>query len=308
MATVSRAQVPAPAQEQSEARSRFGIPWRTIAIYVTLLIVCLIVLFPIYWMLTISFKTSRDIYRVPSLFPQAPTLINYETLLLKKNFLVNIRNSFIVASAATFVSVFISALASYSLVRLKYRFRGAIGKIILLAYLTPSSLLFIPLSVLVAQLNLGNSLHGLVIVYMTFATPFSTWLLMGYFKGIPPDLEEQAMVDGATRFGAMMRVLLPLSAPGLVAVGIFTFTGAWNELLLALIFITSEDKRTVPVGLQYLITGDVFLWGPIMAGAVFSALPVMILYFLAQRYMVQGLAAGSVKARKRNKFTVAGAR
>ncbi len=295
MATVSRAQVPAPAQEQSEARSRFGIPWRTIAIYVTLLIVCLIVLFPIYWMLTISFKTSRDIYRVPSLFPQAPTLINYETLLLKKNFLVNIRNSFIVASAATFVSVFISALASYSLVRLKYRFRGAIGKIILLAYLTPSSLLFIPLSVLVAQLNLGNSLHGLVIVYMTFATPFSTWLLMGYFKGIPPDLEEQAMVDGATRFGAMMRVLLPLSAPGLVAVGIFTFTGAWNELLLALIFITSEDKRTVPVGLQYLITGDVFLWGPIMAGAVFSALPVMILYFLAQRYMVQGLAAGSVK-------------
>ena len=130
---------------------------------------------------------------------------------------------------------------------------------------------------------------------MTFSTPFSTWLLMGYFKGIPPDLEEQAMVDGATRFGAMMRVLLPLSAPGLVAVGIFTFTGAWNELLLALIFITSEDKRTVPVGLQYLITGDVFLWGPIMAGAVFSALPVMILYFLAQRYMVQGLAAGAVK-------------
>ncbi len=295
MATISRSQAPAPAQEQSKETVRFRIPWRSIGIYLTLFIVCLIVLFPIYWMLTISFKTSRDIYRVPSLFPQAPTLINYETLLLKKHFLINIRNSFIVASAATFVSVFISALASYSLVRLKYRFRGAIGKLILLAYLTPSSLLFIPLSVLVAQLNLGNSLHGLVIVYMTFSTPFSTWLLMGYFKGIPPDLEEQAMVDGATRFGAMMRVLLPLSAPGLVAVGIFTFTGAWNELLLALIFITSEDKRTVPVGLQYLITGDVFLWGPIMAGAVFSALPVMILYFLAQRYMVQGLSAGAVK-------------
>ncbi len=294
MATISRAQAPAPAQAKSEARTR-AIPWRTIGIYLVLFIVCLLVLFPIYWMLTISFKSARDIYRMPSLLPQAPTLNNYETLLLKKNFLVNIRNSFIVASAATLVSVFISALASYSLVRLKYRFRGTIGKLILLAYLTPSSLLFIPLSVLVAQLNLGNSLHGLVIVYMTFSTPFSTWLLMGYFKGIPPDLEEQAMVDGATRFGAMMRVLLPLSAPGLVAVGIFTFTGAWNELLLALIFITSEDKRTVPVGLQYLITGDVFLWGPIMAGAVFSALPVMILYFLAQRYMVQGLAAGAVK-------------
>jgi multiple sugar transport system permease protein len=112
---------------------------------------------------------------------------------------------------------------------------------------------------------------------------------------VPADLEEQAMVDGSTRMGALFRILLPLSGPGLVAVGIFTFTGAWNELLLALIFITSEDKRTVPLALQYLITGDVFLWGPIMAGAVFSALPVMILYFLAQRFMVQGMTAGSIK-------------
>lgn len=295
MATISRAQTPAPAQEQSRAGVRFRFPWRTVAIYLLLFVVCLLVLFPIYWMVTISFKTSRDIYRVPSLFPTNPTLLNYETLLVQKHFLINIRNSIIVASAATAVSVFIATLASYSLVRMRYRLRGAIGKLILLAYLTPSSLLFIPLSVLVARLNLGNSLHGLILVYLTFSTPFSTWLLMGYFKGIPTDLEEQAMVDGATRLGAMFRILLPLSAPGLVAVGIFTFTGAWNELLLALIFITSEDKRTVPVGLQYLITGDVFLWGPIMAGAVFSALPVMVLYFLAQRYMVQGLSAGAVK-------------
>lgn len=282
-----------PAQQAPIRPRRF--PWRQIGTYLLLILICLLILFPIYWMVTISLKSARDIYRVPSLFPQAPTWANYETLLVKKNFLVNIRNSLLVAASATLVSVFISALAAYSLVRLKYRWRGAIGKLILLAYLTPSSLLFIPLSVLVAQLHLGNTLHGLVIVYLTFATPFSTWLLMGYFKGIPPDLEEQAMVDGATRLGAMLRVLLPLSAPGLVAVGIFTFTGAWNELLLALIFITSDDKRTVPVGLQYLITGDVFLWGPIMAGAVFSALPVVALYFLAQRYMVQGIAAGAVK-------------
>lgn len=296
MATIPRAQSPAPVQAQRRrAAVRLRFPWRTVAIYAVLLIVCLLVLFPIYWMLTISLKTARDIYRVPSLFPTNPTLINYQILLEQKHFLINIRNSLIVATAATVVSVFIATLASYSLVRLKYRFRGAIGRLILLAYLTPASLLFIPLSVLVAQLNLGNSLHGLVLVYMTFSTPFSTWLLMGYFKGIPTDLEEQAMVDGTTRLGAMFRVLLPLSTPGLVAVSIFTFTGAWNELLLALIFITSEDKRTVPLGLQYLITGDVFLWGPIMAGAVFSALPVMILYFLAQRYMVQGLSAGAVK-------------
>lgn len=295
MATTIRAQAPAPAHEQSRERARFRIPWGKVGMYLTLLIVCLLVLFPIYWMLTISFKTPRDIYRVPSLVPMNPTLDNYVTLIDKKRFFINIRNSIIVAGAATMVAVFISALCAYSLVRLKYRFNGLIGRLILLAYLTPSSLLFIPLSVIVARLNLGNSLHGLVFVYLAFSTPFSTWLLMGYFKGIPPDLEEQAMVDGATRLGAMTRILLPLSAPGLVAVGIFTFTGAWNELLLALIFITSEDKRTVPLGLQYLITGDTFLWGPIMAGAVFSALPVMILYFLAQRFMVQGLAAGAVK-------------
>lgn len=293
MATTARAQ--SPTQEETQERTRFRLSWGVVGTYAMLVLVCILVLFPIYWMLTISFKTPRDIYRAPSLFPTAPTLDNYSTLIEKKNFLVNIRNSIIVAGSATLVSVFISALCAYSLVRMKYRFRGAIGRLILLAYLTPSSLLFIPLSVIVARLNLGNTLHGLVFVYLTFATPFSTWLLMGYFKGIPPDLEEQAMVDGATRFGAIVRVLLPLSAPGLVAVGIFTFTGAWNELLLALIFITSDSKRTVPLGLQYLITGDTFLWGPIMAGAVFSALPVMILYFLAQRYMVQGLAAGAVK-------------
>ena len=148
-----------------------------------------------------------------------------------------------------------------------------------------------------AQFDLGNSLHGLVAVYLAFSVPFCTWLLMGYFRGISPDLEEQAMVDGTTRLGAFVRILLPLSAPGLVATAIFTCAGAWNELLLALIFITSEGTRTVPLALQYLITGDVFLWGPIMAGAVFSALPVMILYFLAQRYFIEGVTLSGLGGR-----------
>jgi multiple sugar transport system permease protein len=295
MATATGARVPAQPKERGRARLGERSVWHTVAIYAILALVCLIIIFPIYWMITISLKTPRDIYRLPSLIPPTITGDNYRELLVRRQFLVNVRNSLIVACLATFVSVFISSLAAYSLVRLKYRFRGVIGRLILMAYLTPASLLFIPLSVIVARLHLGNALHGLVIVYLAFSTPFSTWLLMGYFKGIPADLEEQAMVDGATRLGAMVRVLLPLSAPGLVAVSIFTFTGAWNELLLALIFITSEDKRTVPLALQYLITGDVFRWGPIMAGAVFSALPVMILYFLAQRFMVQGLAAGAIK-------------
>jgi multiple sugar transport system permease protein len=296
MATITSG-APARAKEGSALRERLASRslWRTVAMYLALILVCILVLFPIYWMITISLKSARDIYRVPSLIPHTTTLDNYRQLLEKKHFLTNIRNGLIVSASATVVSVFIAFMAAYSLVRMKYRWRGAIGKLILLSYLTPASLLFIPLSVIVARLHLGNSLHGLIMVYLSFSTPFSTWLLMGYFKGIPTDLEEQAMVDGTTRLGAMVRILLPLTAPGLVAVSIFTFTGAWNELLLALIFITSEDKRTVPLGLQYLITGDVLPWGPIMAGAVLSALPVMVLYFLAQRFMVQGLAAGAVK-------------
>lgn len=263
--------------------------------YSLLSLLAVVILFPIYYMVIISLKLPRDIYRKPSLLPINPTLRNYRDLLVRDEFLINILNSLIVAGLATLISVAISSMAAYSLVRLKYRFRTTIGRLILLAYLTPSALLFIPLSVIIAQMRLGNTLHGLIFVYLTFAAPLSTWLLMGFFRGIPFDLEEQAMVDGATRLQAMVYILLPLSAPGLIAVSVFTFTGAWNELLLALIFITSPDKQTVPVALQYLITGDVFRWGLIMAGSVVAALPVMVVYYLAQRFVVQGLAAGAVK-------------
>ena len=270
-------------------------PGQRVLVYGLLGLLALIVLFPIYYMVLISLKLPKDIYRTPSLLPAGATLKNYVDLLTAQNFLVNVRNSLVVAGAATVVSVSISCLAAYSLVRLKYRYRSWIGRLILFSYLTPASLLFIPLSVIIARLGLGNTLHGLILIYLTFAAPLSTWLLMGFFRGIPADLEEQAMVDGARRLQALFRIVLPLSAPGLVAVSVFTFTGAWNELLLALIFTTSPDIRTVPVALQYLITGDVFRWGLIMAGAVTAAVPVMVLYYLAQRFMVQGLAAGSVK-------------
>lgn len=274
--------------------SRLG-PVRTLVTYGLLGLLAVLILFPIYYMVLISLKLPKDIYRTPSLWPVGATLKNYVDLLTTQQFLVSIRNSLVVAGAATIVSVFISCLAAYSLVRLKYRYRGFIGRLILLSYLTPASLLFIPLSVIIARLQLGNTLHGLILIYLTFAAPLSTWLMMGFFRSIPADLEEQAMVDGARRLQALFRIVLPLSAPGLVAVSVFTFAGAWNELLLALIFTTSPDIRTVPVALQYLITGDVFRWGLIMAGAVTAAVPVMVLYYLAQRFMVQGLAAGSVK-------------
>jgi multiple sugar transport system permease protein len=266
-----------------------------IGTFAVVIVAMLLVLFPIYWMVITSLKLPREIFRVPSLWPQVFTGANYRILLEDKGFLINIRNSLIVSSVVTLISVFISALAAYSMVRFRYRFKSLIGRLILFAYLTPTSLLFIPLSILMARLELANSLHGLILVYLTFSLPLSTWLLQGYFRGVPRELEEQGMIDGLSRIGALFRIVLPLSAPGLAAVAIFTFTGAWNELLLALVLITSESQRTTPLALNYLITSDVLPWGPLMAGAVLSSLPLMALYFVAQRFMVTGMTAGSVK-------------
>ena len=181
--------------------------------YVALGLAVILVLFPIYWMVTTSLKLPRDILRMPSLWPSRFTLANFEKLLADGSFLLAIRNSLIVASIVTVISVTISSFAAYSMVRFRYRFRGVFGRLILFAYLTPGSLLFIPLSIVMAQLKLGNSLVGLILVYLTFSLPLSTWLLQGYFRGVPRELEEQGMIDGLTRFGALIRIVLPLSAP-----------------------------------------------------------------------------------------------
>jgi multiple sugar transport system permease protein len=266
-----------------------------IGTYLALVVAAALVLFPIYWMVITSLKLPREIYRTPALWPHVFTWNNYRLLIEEKGFLDNIRNSFYVAGTVTLLSVAISAFAAYSMVRYRTRFRGLIGRLILFAYLTPTSLLFIPLSILMARLDLGDSLHGLILVYLTFSLPLSTWLLQGYFRSVPRSLEEQGMIDGLSRMGSLLRIVLPLSGPGLAAVAIFTFTGAWNELLLALVLITSDSRRTAPIGLNYLITSDVLPWGPLMAGAVLSSLPLMILYFIAQRFMVQGMSAGAVK-------------
>lgn len=284
------------AEEQKSirwARRRFLIG--RVLSYGALTIAVLLVLLPIYWMVITSLKVPREILRVPSFWPTSPTLNNYYTLLFEKHFLIAVRNSLIVSSIVTVISVVISAFAAYSMVRYRYRFRGFIGRMILFAYLTPASLLFIPLSIVMAQLRLGNSLFGLILVYLTFSLPLSTWLLQGYFRSVPRELEEQGLIDGHSRLGALFFIVLRLSAPGIAAVAIFTFTGAWNELLLALVLITSESQRTAPLALNYLITSDVLPWGPLMAGAVLSSLPLMILYFVAQRFMVQGMTSGSVK-------------
>jgi multiple sugar transport system permease protein len=293
MATIEAART-TPARRISSRQAQRQILYKAL-IYVTLTVAVLLVLAPIYWMVITSLKLPREIYRMPSLWPQLLTLENYRILLQDKSFLLPIRNSFIVSFSVTVISVLISSFAAFSMVRFRYRFRGLIGRLILFAYLTPTSLLFIPISILMAQLGLGNSLHGLILVYLCFSLPLSTWLLMGYFRALPKDLEEQAMIDGLSRFGAIIRIVLPLSAPGIAAVSIFTFTGAWNELLLALVLTTSETQRTAPLALNYLITSDVLPWGPLMAGATLSSVPLMILYFFAQRFMLHGMTAGGVK-------------
>lgn len=287
------ADVAAPAKLSQTAQRRLWVG-RALS-YAVLGFAVLLVLFPIYWMVVTSLKLPREIYRVPSLWPKTFTLNNFNDLLADGGFLLAIRNSLIVSTIVTLISVTISSFAAYSMVRFRYRFRGVFGRLILFAYLTPGSLLFIPLSIVMAQLKLGNSLVGLILVYLTFSLPLSTWLLQGYFRGVPRELEEQGMIDGLTRFGALLRITLPLSAPGLAAVAIFTFTGAWNELLFALVLTTSESVRTAPLALNYLITSDVLPWGPLMAGAVISSVPLMILYFVAQRFMVAGMTEGSVK-------------
>jgi multiple sugar transport system permease protein len=271
----------APSGTSVRSRLLFG----RVLTYLALGLAVLLVLFPMYWMIITSLKLPREIYRVPSLWPQTFTLANYEKILSDGQFMLAIRNSFIVATTVTIISVIFSSFAAYSMVRFRYRFRGLIGRLIL----------FIPLSIVMAQLQLGNSLQGLILVYLTFSLPLATWLLQGYFRGVPRELEEQGMIDGLTRFGALIRIVLPLSAPGIAAVAIFTFTGAWNELLFALVLTTSESVRTAPLALNYLITSDVLPWGPLMAGAAISSVPLMILYFVAQRFMVAGMTEGSVK-------------
>jgi multiple sugar transport system permease protein len=294
MASLAEVASAAPESHAASARRRY---WTgRIISYALLGLAVLLVLFPIYWMVITSLKLPREIYRVPSLWPKTFTLDNFNKLLADGDFLLAIRNSLIVSTVVT------RDLGDhFQLCRL---FDGAlplpvprivIGRIILFAYLTPGSLLFIPLSIVMAQLRLGNSLQGLILVYLTFSLPLSTWLLQGYFRGVPRELEEQGMIDGLTRFGALLKITLPLSAPGLAAVAIFTFTGAWNELLFALVLTTSESVRTAPLALNYLITSDVLPWGPLMAGAVISSVPLMILYFVAQRFMVAGMTEGSVK-------------
>jgi multiple sugar transport system permease protein len=255
----------------------------------------LLVLVPFWWIASMSFKTYEQIQFAVSIYVPKPFTWENYTALWGTRFPLWLRNSLVTAVVVTAVTTVIATLSGYAVARLQFPGRGAVASLVLILYLVPPALLFIPLYRVLAELGATDSLAALFLSYPTFTVPFCTWLMIGFFKALPKELEEAAFVDGATRTTALVRVLLPLAAPGIVASAIFAFTLSWNEFLYALVFIQDETKLTVPVGLNLLIYGDVFSWGQLMAASVITTLPVVALYMFIHRWMVEGLAAGSVK-------------
>lgn len=261
-----------------------------------LLPLLLFVLFPFYWIIITSFKTDPQIQQYTSMYiPDPWTIDQYKSLVLDTPFLTWFRNTTLVATGSTFISVFFAALAAYALARLKFVGAGTITTVLLITYLLPAPLLFIPLYRILTDLGIINTYASLILTYPTFLMPFATWVMMGYFRSIPVELEEAAMLDGTSRIGAFWHVTLPLAAPGLLSVTLFAFTNAWNEFLFAFVFITSDNLKTLPVGLQLLVFGDIYPWGKLMAASLLMAIPVVMVYIFAQRFLVEGLTSGGVK-------------
>jgi multiple sugar transport system permease protein len=274
------------------------LSWK-IAAHLLLLPFLLFALFPFYHMTLTSLKQDRELYdrhAVPLLIRQGPTLEHYSKLLWDTGFLTWAKNSLLVTFLATSLSLVIGTIAAYALARLRFFGVASFGTSIFVTYLVPTSLLFLPLAQVVNWLGLGDSKWSLVVTYPTFLVPFCTWLLMGYFRTVPKEVEECAMIDGATRIQALLRIVLPIAVPGLVCAALFAFTLSWNEFIYALTFTSSSDQITASVGVtSELIRGDIYYWGSLMAGAVLGSVPIVILYVFFLDYYVSGLTAGAVK-------------
>ncbi|KQK31537.1 sugar ABC transporter permease [Bosea thiooxidans] len=273
-------------------------PRRFIMLYLPLSIFVFILLFPFYWMAITAIKPNAELLDYKNNNPfwvKSPTLENINKLLFHTDYPQWLWTTMMVAVVATALSLFASVLAAYAIQRLKFRGSQYVGLAIYLAYLVPPSILFIPMATLIFQLGLFDSPMSLILTYPTFLIPFCTWLLIGYFKSIPYELEECAMIDGATRLQTLWKITLPLAMPGLISAGIFAFTLSWNEFIYALAFIQSAEKKTVPVAvLTQLVEGDVYHWGSLMAGALLGSIPVAILYSFFVDYYVASLT-GAVK-------------
>ena len=265
-------------------------------VYISLGILLLFLLFPFYWVVMTSFKGTDQIRTMSSPFwPNPWTIEHYKHMLVDTNFPTWFWNTVQVAVVSTIISVFVAAFGAYAMVRLKWRGAGFVQTAILFAYLMPTVLLFVPLYQIFTNLHLINTIYALMIAYPTFGLPFACWLLMGYYRSIPKDLEDAAMVDGANHFQCFIRIVLPLTLPALLAVALFAITNSWNEFLLAFVLVSPDSERTLPVGLGNMVIGDIFPFGQMFAASIMTAIPVALIYMLAQRYMVAGLTAGSVK-------------
>ncbi|MGB8446205.1 MAG: carbohydrate ABC transporter permease, partial [Pseudolabrys sp.] len=266
------------------------LPRRLVSLYLPLSIILLILLFPFYWMALTSIKPDDqllDMERVSPFWTTAPTLKHFYNLLFQTNYPRWLWNTMFVAVGATVLSIIASVLAAYAIVRLRYRGAAWVGGAIFLAYLVPPSILFIPLSTVVFQYGLFDSPFALILTYPTILIPFSTWLLMGYFKTIPFELEECALIDGASRWQILTKIVLPLAVPGLISAFIFCFTLCWNEFIYALTFLSTTSQKTVPVAIvNEFVDGDIYRWGSLMAGALAGSLPLVILYaFFVEHYV-----------------------
>jgi multiple sugar transport system permease protein len=269
------------------------------AIYAAAMVFTCFSAFPFYWMLITAFKRDHDLFNPasnPFLFNEPPTLGHLRLLFGQTLFMKYVVNTLLVGGAVVLITLVIAIPAAYSLTRLAGRWGESLGIGIFLTYLLPPTLLFIPLSRIISFLNLGESLWSLVLVYPTFTIPFCTWLLMGFFKSLPRDLEEQALIDGCTRIGAMIKVVLPLATSGLLTIVVFAFTLSMQEFIYALAFISVSAHKTVSIGVPTeLVRGDVFRWGPLMAAALISSIPVAVVYSLFLDRFIAGFTVGAIK-------------
>ena len=274
-----------------------SLPRRVVTVYAPLAAFLFVLLFPFYWMAITTFKPNEELLSREGnpLWVINPTLAHIKKLLFETSYPDWLWNTMLVAVVSTFLSLFCSVLAAYAIERLRFKGSRYVGMSVFLAYLVPPSILFIPLAKVVFEVGLFDTRLALILTYPTFLIPFCTWLLMGYFRSIPFELEECALIDGASRLQILTRIILPLAVPGLISAGIFAFTLSWNEFIYALTFVSSSEVKTVPVGvITELVEGDVYHWGALMAGALVGSLPLVILYAFFVEHYVSAMT-GAVK-------------
>ncbi len=282
----------APLVSRPAARTRRP----TLIGYVLMAVLLVFVLLPFYFIFVTAFKSTLQIQQITNMFWPTPWSLEHFTYIFTQlPFAVWYRNTILVAAVSTLVAMFCASLGAYALARLRWTGIGLISILVLVAYLMPPAMMFIPLYGILTQIKLINTDAALMVTYPSVVLPFATWLMMGYYRSIPEELEEAALIDGCNRFQTYYRVVLPLVRPALLAVAMFSITQAWNEFLYANTFLRSTETFTLPVGLGQLLIADVQPWGELMAAALLTALPVVIIYMLGQRFMVAGLTAGSVK-------------